>query len=75
MDLIFLRAKNKIWSSRMILQQHIIAHEIGHHVQTLLGTSQNETNARRKVRLKPINIVALELPDFMLEFGRITTKK
>jgi predicted metalloprotease len=40
----------------MILQQHIIAHEIGHHVQTLLGTSQNETNARRKVRLKPINI-------------------
>jgi predicted metalloprotease len=54
----------------------VIAHEIGHHVQTLLGTSDKmDRSAKSQTEANKLS-VALELQaDFMQECGRITTSK
>ena len=56
---------------------YVIAHEIGHHVQTLLGTSDKMRRLQQGKRLKPINYLwhwNYKLT-FMQEFGHITTRK
>jgi predicted metalloprotease len=56
----------------------VIAHEIGHHVQTLLGTSDEMRQMQKGKSQTEANklSVALELQaDFMQECGRITTSK
>jgi predicted metalloprotease len=56
---------------------YVIAHEIGHHVQTLLGTSAKMRQMQEGKSQAEANklSVALELQaDFMLEFGRIQPK-
>src|SRR5690606_14999176 len=40
--------KNQLNAPGDFAQAYVIAHEVGHHVQTLLGISQQVYNARRK---------------------------
>ena len=42
-------------------QAYVIAHEIGHHVQTLLGTSQQVTDARQRASEEQANALSVRL--------------
>lgn len=50
-DLAFFKdLKNRFKAPGEFAQAYVIAHEVGHHVQNLLGTSQKVEMARRKAR-------------------------
>ncbi len=59
----FNELKNRFGASGDFANAYVIAHEVGHHVQQLLGTSQKVEEARQRLSQKEANklSVALEL--------------
>jgi predicted metalloprotease len=52
--------KNKLGAPGDFAQAYVIAHEVGHHVQTLLGTSAKVTQAQRQVSKEQANQLSVK---------------
>lgn len=53
--------KNKLGAPGDFAQAYVIAHEVGHHVQTLLGTSAKVTQAQQQVSKEQANQLSVKL--------------
>lgn len=53
--------KNKLGAPGDFAQAYVIAHEVGHHVQTLLGTSAKVTEAQQKISKEQANQLSVKL--------------
>lgn len=53
--------KNKLGAPGDFAQAYVIAHEVGHHVQTLLGTSAKATQAQQQVSKEQANQLSVKL--------------
>ncbi len=53
--------KNKLGAPGDFAQAYVIAHEVGHHVQTLLGTSAKVTQAQQRVSKEQANQLSVKL--------------
>ncbi len=53
--------KNKLGAPGDFAQAYVIAHEVGHHVQTLLGTSAKVTQAQQQVSKAQANQLSVKL--------------
>lgn len=52
--------KNKLGAPGDFAQAYVIAHEVGHHVQTLLGTSAKVTQAQQQVSKEQANQLSVK---------------
>ena len=52
--------KNKLGAPGDFAQAYVIAHEVGHHVQTLLGTSAKVTQAQQKLSKEQANQLSVK---------------
>jgi len=52
--------KNKLGAPGDFAQAYVIAHEVGHHVQTLLGTSAKVTRAQQKLSKEQANQLSVK---------------
>ncbi|WP_323814605.1 neutral zinc metallopeptidase [Cellvibrio sp. NN19] len=53
--------KNKLGAPGDFAQAYVIAHEVGHHVQTLLGTSAKVSQAQQQVSKEQANQLSVKL--------------
>jgi uncharacterized protein len=53
--------KNKLGAPGDFAQAYVVAHEVGHHVQTLLGTSAKVTQAQQQVSKAQANQLSVKL--------------
>lgn len=53
--------KNRLGAPGDFAQAYVIAHEVGHHVQNLLGTSEKVDQARRRMSDKQYNALSVRL--------------
>ncbi len=53
--------KNKLGAPGDFAQAYVIAHEVGHHVQTLLGTSAKVTQAQQQMSKEQANQLSVKL--------------
>jgi predicted metalloprotease len=53
--------KNKLGAPGDFAQAYVIAHEVGHHVQTLLGTSAKVTQAQQQMSKAQANQLSVKL--------------
>lgn len=53
--------KNKLGAPGDFAQAYVIAHEVGHHVQTLLGTSAKVSQAQQQVSKEQVNQLSVKL--------------
>lgn len=53
--------KNKLGAPGDFAQAYVIAHEVGHHVQTLLGTSAKVTQAQQQLSKEQANQLSVKL--------------
>lgn len=53
--------KNKLGAPGDFAQAYVIAHEVGHHVQTLLGTSGKVAQAQQQVSKEQANALSVKL--------------
>jgi uncharacterized protein len=59
LDLSFLRELQKLGASGDFAVAYVIAHEIGHHVQTLLGTTQDVQRMQQQVSRSDANALSV----------------
>lgn len=57
----FEELKNRFGAAGDFAQAYVIAHEVGHHVQNLLGTSEKVQNARRNLSEREYNKLSVML--------------
>lgn len=57
----FEELKTRFGAAGDFAQAYVIAHEVGHHVQNLLGTSEKVQNARRRLSEKEYNKLSVML--------------
>ncbi|RYF26081.1 MAG: metalloprotease [Flavobacteriales bacterium] len=57
----FQELQNRFGAAGDFAQAYVIAHEVGHHVQNLLGTSEKVQNARRNLSEKEYNKLSVML--------------
>ena len=57
----FAEMKTKLGAPGDFAQAYVVAHEVGHHVQTLLGISQEVTKMRRQVSKSQANQLSVRL--------------
>ncbi|WAC41846.1 neutral zinc metallopeptidase [Pedobacter sp. SL55] len=57
----FAELKNRFGAAGDFAQAYVIAHEVGHHVQNLLGTSEKVQRARRNLSEKEYNKLSVML--------------
>lgn len=60
-DLSFMQELNKLGAPGDFAFAYVIAHEVGHHLQTLLGTSQKVTTAQRQSSKIEANALSVKL--------------
>jgi predicted metalloprotease len=59
LDLSFFRELDRLGGPGDFAQAYVVAHEVGHHVQTLLGTSQRVQAQRRRLGTEEANALSV----------------